>query len=75
MNRQPHPLVLALARRRVALHMTQLEVAARLPVNNKTVSRWEVGDTVPNVKDAEAYARAVGARWVLVDEPQGDEAS
>lgn len=45
--------------------VTQDEIAARIDVSKNTVSNWEQGKFHPSLKDAEAYADALGFKIVL----------
>ncbi|MFA6796696.1 MAG: helix-turn-helix transcriptional regulator [Bacilli bacterium] len=58
-----------ITKRRKELHMTQRELAEKLNVTDKTVSRWEVGKSYPDATILPALAKALN---VSIDELFGD---
>lgn len=59
----PSPDVIALViRARMALGMTQQELADRLAVSRRTMSRYEAGERVPGLPEIHKVARMVHAR-------------
>lgn len=60
-------LILALARRRDALGLTQAEVARRMGTSQSAVTRLENGGVDPRLSSLLRYARAVGAHLVTIE--------
>jgi len=58
-----------ITKRRKELHMTQRELAEKLNVTDKTISRWEVGKSYPDATILPALAKALD---VSIDELFGD---
>jgi transcriptional regulator with XRE-family HTH domain len=63
----PDPLVLALARIRVELGVSQTQMAAELCVHRRTLNRYESGKTVMPLAMVRRYAERVGGRLAIVD--------
>ncbi|MFW5415060.1 helix-turn-helix transcriptional regulator [Nocardiopsis sp. CNT-189] len=64
----PHPLIAELARARRDAGMSLKEMAYRLGYAPGSLSKWEAGDTTPNVDAATDYAAALGYRLTLTRE-------
>jgi len=58
-----------ITKRRKELHMTQRELAEKLNVTDKTISRWEVGKSYPDATILPALAKVLN---VSIDELFGD---
>jgi len=58
-----------ITRRRKELHMTQRELAEKLNVTDKTISRWEVGKSYPDATILPALAKVLNTS---IDELFGD---
>lgn len=69
-----HPIVLALKGRRLALGLTQRDVAAALDVQQSAVGHWETGRTTPHLGSLDLWARELGCELVLTEiETEGTE--
>jgi transcriptional regulator with XRE-family HTH domain len=58
-----------ITKRRKELHMTQRELAEKLNVTDKTISRWEVGKSYPDATILPALAKVLN---ISIDELFGD---
>ena len=45
--------------RRKMLHITQEELGSKLGVTNKAVSKWETGETYPDIQMLDSLARVL----------------
>jgi len=62
-----HPLVIALKGRRLALGLTQRQLADRLDTTQATVSDLETGRYRPTLRTIDRWARALDCELVLVE--------
>jgi transcriptional regulator with XRE-family HTH domain len=70
-RRRPKRLADKLLQIRTALNLSQSEIAIRLEVTSKHVSRYERNQSEPPIDVLLAYARAVGGRLEqIVDDDQ-----
>jgi putative transcription factor len=53
--------------KREQLGISQLEMASKLNVSQVMLSRWERGDALPRINEAQKMAEIVGMNLVLVD--------
>ena len=58
----------ALAKYRVWVGMTQIELEGASGYSQQTLSCWERGDTTPKISAIEDIAQALGLRVALVDD-------
>ena len=61
----PAPVVVALRARRLALGLTQQQVAAGCGMHHQYVSQVEVGANVPNIATLERILAVVGLRLAV----------
>lgn len=52
-----------ISRRRADLGLTQAQLAQRLDVTDKAVSKWERGKSLPDVALLSRVARSCGSAW------------
>jgi DNA-binding XRE family transcriptional regulator len=65
------PLLVQMVGYRVAMDVSQGDLASAMRVDRKTVNRWENGFTIITLPMAQEYARQLGGRLVFVaDEPE-----
>ncbi|HEX6968304.1 MAG TPA: helix-turn-helix transcriptional regulator [Micromonosporaceae bacterium] len=62
-----HPIVLALKGRRIALGLSQREVAAAAGTWQGRLTAWETGHAVPTLDSLTAWAAALGCELVLAE--------
>lgn len=65
-------IIAVLRQRRIALGLTQADVAEPAGVAASALAQWEVGGTFPKSRELARLARAVGMRLALV--PDGTDA-
>jgi len=51
--------------KRKAAGLNQVDLAKMIPTNKNTLSRWETGDRLPTLDNAERLAEIFGAELVL----------